>query len=83
MVFEMPERTAMDGRVGVGRENENIVIEATHGGQARALVVTPYNAARILAMLCIMLEVPIPRALRNLPMGSEDPRGATTPEDPF
>lgn len=28
-----------------------------------------YNAARTLAILCIMLQVPIPKALGKMPMG--------------
>ncbi len=69
MTFEMPERQETDGGVQVGVAGEGmLLIEAITKGQTQGMVVSRYNAARLLCMLCLMLEVPHPKALGKLPM---------------
>lgn len=69
MGFEMPERQERDGAVGVGWEGtDSIRISAADRGEMSSMVVGKYNAARILVMLCMMLEVPPPKALGKLKM---------------
>jgi hypothetical protein len=40
----------------------------THDGQEQTIRTTRYNAARLLCFLCVMLEVPVPKALGKMPM---------------
>ena len=76
MTFEMPKRTDVDGAVGVHRmvgtapphEDRGLSIEVTHEGKRQTVAMSRYNAARILVMLCTMLEVPHPKPLGKLPM---------------
>ncbi len=72
--FDMPKRSDIDGAVGVCRMVETappyddlgITINARHDGTHREIVVSRYNAARILVMLCTMLEVPCPKPLAKM-----------------
>lgn len=69
MTFEMPKREACDGPIGLSRPDEHtIAIEACHEGKRLPIVVSRYNAARILVMLCLMLEVKPPKEIAKMPM---------------
>lgn len=66
---KLPERHLNDGPVKVSRiPSDRICISAVSGDRGDTIVVSEYNATRILVSLCIMLEVPIPRALGKLPI---------------
>jgi hypothetical protein len=68
-MFEMPKRSEVDGPVSVNRPTEDaIALSASHKGEMQTIVVSRYNAARLLVMLCMMLEVPHPKPLGKLSM---------------
>jgi hypothetical protein len=68
-MFEMPKRLPTDGGVSVTVEGEDhLRIEVTTFGDAMSIKASRYNAARMLVMLCLMLEVPAPKTLGKLPM---------------
>lgn len=76
MTFEMPKREACDGPVGVHamratappHEDRGIAITGMHEGTVQTIAVSRYNAARILVMLCLMLEVKMPKEIAKMPM---------------
>ena len=49
-------------------EELGFVLEVTQEGKRQDMAISRYNAARVLVMLCKMLEVPHPKALGKLPM---------------
>jgi hypothetical protein len=65
---ELPERQPADGPIHVTRVTEGIAISVTTHGIEQGIVCSEYNAARVLAVLCIMLQVPIPKAIGKMAM---------------
>jgi len=68
-MYELPERMGRDGTVSVSRpDEESISIAAVDKGHMQPMTVGRYNAARILVLLCVMLEVKSPKELGKMPL---------------
>lgn len=63
--FSMPERKPSDGAVGVNRApgNDALTLTATTDGIEQSMTVSPHNAARLFALLSLMLGIPLPAKL--------------------
>lgn len=57
-----PQRGPKDGPVSVTRRDDGIGISVTHDGQEHDLLLTEWNARRLLGMLSVILELPLQRA---------------------
>lgn len=64
----LPQHQPSDGPVHVTRVHEGIAVTVETKGNEQSIVMSEYNAARTLAILCIMLELPIPKALGKMSM---------------
>ena len=51
MAFKIAERTPADGPVSVTREGDRIRVTAETDGNRESILITEYNAARILGLL--------------------------------
>lgn len=68
--MSLPERKPTDGPINIIRTQEDdLIVSVTTDGEIQSIAMSEYNAARILASLCIFLDVPIPKKLLKLPMG--------------
>ncbi len=63
MAFKQAERTTEDGPMSVTREGKKIRIAAETGGATESMLVTEYNAARVLGALSLILEAPLSKSV--------------------
>lgn len=60
--LKMPQRQPLDGPISVtrmGDNHEEICISVTNNDQARGVVMSEYNAWRVLGALSVILGVPL------------------------
>ena len=62
-MFKQAERTAEDGPMSVTREGKKIRIAVATGGVSESILVTEYNAARVLGALALILEAPLSKSV--------------------
>ena len=55
-------RKPCDGPISVRREGEDILLCAEHNNVSQNLVVSEWNARRLLGALSVVLELPLTRA---------------------
>lgn len=58
-MFKQADRAPEDGPMSVTREGKKIRIAVTTGGTEESILVTEYNAARVLGALSLLLEAPL------------------------
>jgi hypothetical protein len=66
MAFKMAERTPADGPVSVTREGDRIRVTAATDGNRESILMTEYNAARILGLLSLILEAPLSKSVATV-----------------
>ena len=64
MSFVQADRQATDGAVNVRRiGDDRLMVAVVNGGAGAAIELSEFNASRIFAMLALMLEIPLPKAI--------------------
>lgn len=64
----LPKRQPADGQVRVTRVHEGLAVSVTTHDREETIVMSDYNAARVLCSLCLFLDVPMPKPLLKLGM---------------
>ena len=65
---ELPKRQPADGPINMSRVHEGIAMTVTTHGREESIVMSDYNAARVLCALCLFFDVPMPKKLLKLGM---------------
>jgi hypothetical protein len=65
--FKQAERLSSDGAVRVSRSGErHLAIEVTNDGNTESVLLSDFNASRVMAMLSLMLGVKLVKGQRIL-----------------